>query len=90
MASLPQQIEEGNAPFGIEDLQYYVKRYEEQRFDLDFSEIKKYFPLEVVLSGIFKIYEDMFGKGWNFLLCETWICQWIPFWRLTYFFYVQE
>uniref|UniRef100_A0A7N0U7R0 Peptidase M3A/M3B catalytic domain-containing protein n=1 Tax=Kalanchoe fedtschenkoi TaxID=63787 RepID=A0A7N0U7R0_KALFE len=56
-----KRIDEGDAPFGIEDLQYYVKRYEEQQFDLDFSEIKKYFPLEVVLSGIYKIFEDLFG-----------------------------
>ncbi|CAM8982024.1 unnamed protein product [Rhodiola kirilowii] len=56
-----KKIEEGDAPFGLEDLQYYVKRYEEQQFDLDFSEIKNYFPLDVVLSGIFKIFEDLFG-----------------------------
>ncbi|CAM8978042.1 unnamed protein product [Rhodiola kirilowii] len=56
-----KKIEEGDAPFGLEDLQYYVKRYEEQQFDLDFTEIKKYFPLDVVLSGIFKIFEDLFG-----------------------------
>ncbi|KAH1226848.1 putative thimet oligopeptidase [Glycine max] len=53
--------EEGEFPFGIEDLLYYVKRVEEQDYDLDFGEIKQYLPISVVLSGIFKIIQDLFG-----------------------------
>ncbi|KAL2332697.1 hypothetical protein Fmac_013910 [Flemingia macrophylla] len=53
--------EEGDFPFGIEDLPYYVKRVEEQGYDLDFGEIKQYLPISVVLSGIFKIIQDLFG-----------------------------
>ncbi|XP_073132698.1 probable thimet oligopeptidase isoform X2 [Henckelia pumila] len=53
--------EEGELSFGIEDLQYYVKRVKEQQFDLDFEVIKQYFPVGLVLSGIFKICQDLFG-----------------------------
>ncbi|XP_059633588.1 probable thimet oligopeptidase isoform X2 [Cornus florida] len=52
--------EEGDFPFGIEDLPYYVKRAEEQQFDLDFAAVKQYFPVNLVLSGIFKICQDLF------------------------------
>ncbi|KAH7570441.1 hypothetical protein JRO89_XS05G0107100 [Xanthoceras sorbifolium] len=53
--------EEGELPFGIEDLRYYLKRVEEQQFDLDFGAVKQYFPVSLVLSGIFKISQDLFG-----------------------------
>ncbi|KAK1577521.1 hypothetical protein Q3G72_022495 [Acer saccharum] len=53
--------EEGELPFGIEDLLYYIKRVEEQQFDLDFGAVKQYFPVSLVLSGIFKISQDLFG-----------------------------
>ncbi|KAL0421505.1 UNVERIFIED_CONTAM: putative thimet oligopeptidase [Sesamum latifolium] len=48
-------------PFGIEDLPYYVKKIKEQQFDLDFGVVKQYFPINLVLSGIFKICQDLFG-----------------------------
>ncbi|KAI5572948.1 hypothetical protein BDE02_10G046600 [Populus trichocarpa] len=53
--------EEGELPFGMEDLLYYVKRVEEAQFDLDFGALKQYFPVDVVLSGILKITQDLFG-----------------------------
>ncbi|XP_021893882.1 probable thimet oligopeptidase [Carica papaya] len=53
--------EEGDVPFGIQDLLYYIKKVEEQQFDLDFGAIKQYFPVSLVLSGIFKISQDLFG-----------------------------
>uniref|UniRef100_A0A175YRG8 Peptidase M3A/M3B catalytic domain-containing protein n=1 Tax=Daucus carota subsp. sativus TaxID=79200 RepID=A0A175YRG8_DAUCS len=53
--------EEGEHPFGIEDLQYYVKRVEEKQFDLDFGVVKQYFPVDVVLSGVLKICQDLYG-----------------------------
>ncbi|XP_006300620.2 probable thimet oligopeptidase [Capsella rubella] len=53
--------EEGEIPFGIEDLLYYIKRVEELQFDLDFGDIRQYFPVSLVLSGIFKICQDLFG-----------------------------
>lgn len=57
-----QRKEEGNIPFGVEDLLYYVKKVEEQQFDLDFATVKQYFPVKLVLSGIFKIFQDLFGN----------------------------
>lgn len=57
-----QRKEEGESPFGIEDLLYYVKRIEERQFDMDFKSVKQYFPVSLVLSGIFKIFQDLFGK----------------------------
>ncbi|KAB1207779.1 putative thimet oligopeptidase [Morella rubra] len=53
--------EEGDIPFGIEDLIYYAKRVERQKFDLDFGALKQYFPVNLVLSGVFKIFQDLFG-----------------------------
>lgn len=52
--------EEGEIPFGIEDLPYYINKVEEQ-FDLDFEVVKQYFPVSLVQSGIFKVCEDLFG-----------------------------
>ncbi|KAL3511404.1 hypothetical protein ACH5RR_030805 [Cinchona calisaya] len=53
--------EEGDLTFGIEDLPYYVKRARDQQLDLDIGVVKQYFPVSLVLSGIFKICQDLFG-----------------------------
>ncbi|KAJ3708658.1 hypothetical protein LUZ61_012363 [Rhynchospora tenuis] len=55
--------EEGDFPFGMYDLLYYMKRAEEENlsFDFDFGEVKHYFPVNIVFSGILKIYQDLFG-----------------------------
>ncbi|CAH9108479.1 unnamed protein product [Cuscuta europaea] len=57
--------EEGELPFGIEDLPYYLKRIKEQQCDLNFGVIRQYFPCDLVLSGIFKICQDLFGLGFE-------------------------
>lgn len=57
-----QRKEEGDVPFGIEDLLYYIKRFEEEQFNLDFGALKQYFPVNLVLPGIFKIVQDLFGN----------------------------
>lgn len=59
--------EEGDNLFGIEDLLYYVKKFEEDRFHLDFRALKEYFPLSLVLQGIFKILQDLFGNDYYLL-----------------------
>ncbi|KAG2406854.1 thimet oligopeptidase [Vigna angularis] len=87
--------EEGELPFGIEDLLYYVKRIEEQSYDLDFGEIKQYFPISVVLSGIFKIVQDLFGNYISYInVHKVWFpsndlpTQWAQFhWGKTGFFF---
>lgn len=62
LAGWNQKKEEGEHFFGIEDLPYYMKKVEEQQFNLDFGELKQYFPVNLVLSGIFKIVQDLFGN----------------------------
>ncbi|CAL5421950.1 unnamed protein product [Camellia sinensis] len=58
--------EEGDFPFGIEDLLYYVKRIEEQQFNLDVGALKQYFPFNLVMSGILKICQDLFdAEVWH-------------------------
>ncbi|KAM3706119.1 hypothetical protein ACJW30_03G131000 [Castanea mollissima] len=65
--------EEGGVPFGIEDLLYYAKRVEEQKFDIDFGALKQYFPVNLVLSGVFKIFQDLFGLRFEEILdAEVW------------------
>ncbi|XVF06752.1 hypothetical protein REPUB_Repub06bG0077600 [Reevesia pubescens] len=39
--------EEGDLPFGVEDLLYYVKKVEQQEFDLDLGALKQYFPVNL-------------------------------------------
>lgn len=56
-----QKKEEGDYPFGVEDLLYYVKKAEEQQFNFDFGDLKQYFPVNLILSGVFKIAQDLFG-----------------------------
>ncbi|CAA6668038.1 unnamed protein product [Spirodela intermedia] len=53
--------EEGDSPFGAEDLRYYMRRAEEQKIDADLGTVKQFFPVSVVLSGIFKIFQDLFS-----------------------------
>ncbi|WOL03678.1 hypothetical protein Cni_G12398 [Canna indica] len=53
--------EDGDSHFGMEDLLYYMRRAEEQELNLDFGEVKQYFPVNLVLSGILKIFQDLFG-----------------------------
>ncbi|KAK2987176.1 hypothetical protein RJ640_030768 [Escallonia rubra] len=68
--------EEGDFPFGVEDLQYYAKMVEEQQFDLDFGIVKEYFPVNLVLSGIFKICQDLFGLRFEEVAdAEVWHCE---------------
>ncbi|VAH66789.1 unnamed protein product [Triticum turgidum subsp. durum] len=53
--------EEGNAQFGMEDLLYYMKRGEQHKVDLDIGEIKRYFPVKLVISGMLKMFQDLFA-----------------------------
>ncbi|KAK7280908.1 hypothetical protein RIF29_08476 [Crotalaria pallida] len=67
--------EEGEFSFGIEDLLYYVKRVEEQSYDLDFGELKQYLPISLVLSGIFKIVQDLYGLRFEEIVgADVWHC----------------
>lgn len=65
---LVKRKEEGDFAFGIEDLPYYVKKIKEKQYDLDFGVVKQYFPVSLVLSGIFKICQDLFGNHFHFFI----------------------
>ncbi|XP_027153331.1 probable thimet oligopeptidase [Coffea eugenioides] len=65
--------EEGELAFGIEDLPYYVKRARDQQLDFDYGVVKQYFPVNLVLSGIFKICQDLFGLRFELVAdAEVW------------------
>lgn len=53
--------EEGDAQFGMEDLLYYMKRGEQHKVDLDIGDIKRYFPVKLVISGMLKMFQDLFA-----------------------------
>lgn len=52
--------EEGDAQFGMEDLLYYMKKAIQHKVDLDIGEIKQYFPVKLVISGMLKMFQDLF------------------------------
>ncbi|XP_006646576.1 probable thimet oligopeptidase [Oryza brachyantha] len=65
--------EEGDAQFGVEDLLYYMKRAEELKVDLDIGEIKQYFPVDLVISGMLKTFQDLFALRFEEIKdAETW------------------
>ncbi len=45
----------------IYDMRRYLRLREEAMFNIDMNEIKKYFPLEKVVSGTLQIYQDLLG-----------------------------
>jgi thimet oligopeptidase len=38
-----------------------MKRAEQHKVDLDIGEIKRYFPVKLVISGMLKMFQDLFG-----------------------------
>uniref|UniRef100_A0A0D9V954 Peptidase M3A/M3B catalytic domain-containing protein n=1 Tax=Leersia perrieri TaxID=77586 RepID=A0A0D9V954_9ORYZ len=65
--------EESDAQFGVEDLLYYMKRAEELKVDLDIGEIKQYFPVDLVISGMLKMFQDLFALRFEEIKdAETW------------------
>uniref|UniRef100_A0A0D9V958 Peptidase M3A/M3B catalytic domain-containing protein n=1 Tax=Leersia perrieri TaxID=77586 RepID=A0A0D9V958_9ORYZ len=65
--------EENDAQFGVEDLLYYMKRAEELKVDLDIGEIKQYFPVDLVISGMLKMFQDLFALRFEEIKdAETW------------------
>jgi Zn-dependent oligopeptidase len=53
-----------NAPFDGKlrqhDITYYTTMREEKEFKIDHAKLQQYFPLDVVLNGIFDIYQVRF------------------------------
>ena len=42
-------------------LRYYIDLIEKNEYNVDSEELKKYFPLETVVSGMLKIYQRLLG-----------------------------
>lgn len=51
--------EENDGRINMWDFRYYLNKREEKEYNVDHEEIKKYFPLQVVTEGMFKIYQDL-------------------------------
>lgn len=47
------------------DVPYYSRLYKEKNAQLDELELKKHFPLDVVTSGMFNIYQTLLGLKFN-------------------------
>jgi len=43
------------------DIAYYQDEYKKQKFSVDAEELRIYFPYQAVLTGMFNIYEHIFG-----------------------------
>lgn len=57
-----QKMEEGDSPFGMEDLLYYMRKVEDKDINISYGVAKKYFPVGLVVSGVLKIFQELFGK----------------------------
>lgn len=53
--------EEGDEPFGLYDMRYYIRKSEEADFNVDYETVKQYFPLNIVTAGLLQIYQDLLG-----------------------------
>lgn len=56
-----QRQEEGDEPFGLYDMRYYIRKSEEADFNVDYETVKQYFPLNIVTAGLLQIYQDLLG-----------------------------
>ena len=42
-------------------IRYYIDLIEKNEYNVDSEELKKYFPLETVVTGMLKIYQRLLG-----------------------------
>eukprot|EP00753_Platysulcus_tardus_P006635 PLAT1438.1.p1 GENE.PLAT1438.1~~PLAT1438.1.p1 ORF type:complete len:715 (+),score=348.86 PLAT1438.1:54-2147(+) len=54
------------------DFRYYLDRMLVKDYAVDHEEIKKYFPLNTVLNGMFDIYQSMLGLRFEELDVDSW------------------
>ena len=48
-------------PIGISDWRYYTNQVVQEQYQVDPFEVAAYFPLDAVLDGMFRIYEELVG-----------------------------
>ena len=53
----------GDETVGLDawDVNYYSKKIKKESYDFDSEEVQKYFPAGKVISGMFEVYETLFG-----------------------------
>ena len=64
LARLSQQQERRTGiggPIGISDWRYYTNQVIQEEYQVDPFEVAAYFPLDAVLDGMFRIYEELVG-----------------------------
>jgi len=54
-------LELGIEDFQLWDQMYVVKKYQERKYSIDLSAVMEYFPMEKVLTGLYKFINNMFG-----------------------------
>ncbi|MDE2987833.1 MAG: Zn-dependent oligopeptidase [Chloroflexota bacterium] len=64
LARLSQQQERRTGvagPIGISDWRYYTNQVIQEEYQVDPFEVAAYFPLDAVLDGMFRVYEELVG-----------------------------
>jgi thimet oligopeptidase len=58
-----KRLQEGESATSVEwwDWRYYDNLIRKKEFNIDQEAVREYFPLDIVLKGMFKIYETLFG-----------------------------
>ncbi|MCO5584082.1 hypothetical protein L7F22_038005 [Adiantum nelumboides] len=56
-----KEEEEGDSVVGLEDVLYYIQKAERRMLNLDANDLSQYFPVDIVTSGILRIYEHLCG-----------------------------
>ncbi|MHA2364472.1 MAG: M3 family metallopeptidase [Candidatus Hodarchaeales archaeon] len=54
------------------DWRYYTRIFKEKNYRVDATEIKKYFPLDIVLPNMLNFYQDLFGLIFTPIEAKTW------------------
>lgn len=64
---------EFNGQLDFWDLRYYMNQVEEKMYAVDQNEVRQYFPLEKVTSGLFDIYQTLLGLQFTQVTeADTW------------------
>ncbi|XP_045134136.1 thimet oligopeptidase-like [Portunus trituberculatus] len=64
---------EFNGQLDFWDLRYYMNQVEEKMYAVDQNEVRQYFPLEKVTSGLFNIYQTLLGLQFTHVTdADTW------------------
>ncbi|MFW9997081.1 MAG: M3 family metallopeptidase, partial [Candidatus Odinarchaeota archaeon] len=54
------------------DWRYYARMNKEKNYNIDETEVKKYFPMDTVIDGMLKFYQDVLGLTFTKIDRPTW------------------